>query len=66
MKLAMINPPIPRTLCYVLAITGVALATAARLAIDPLLGPNYPFVTYFVSLLLTAWACGLGPSILAL
>ena len=51
---------------YVLAVAGVALATAGRLALTPTFGPNYPFLTYFFALLLTAWLCGLGPSVLAL
>ena len=51
---------------YAAAVAGVALATVLRNALHPVLGPNYPFATYFFVVIVTAWACGLGPSIVAL
>jgi two-component system CheB/CheR fusion protein len=50
---------------YLIAVAGVALATAARLAVDPLLGDRMPFVPFFVAVVLAAWYGGPGPSILA-
>jgi hypothetical protein len=52
----MVKLPIPCPLGYVTAVAGVALATAGRLALSPVLGPHYPFVTYLFTLLLTVEA----------
>jgi len=42
------------------------IATAARLALDPLFGAKYPLATFFVALVFAAWHGGLGPSLVAL
>jgi two-component system CheB/CheR fusion protein len=47
-------------------VASVAVATAARYALDPLLGDRYPMITYFLALTVAAWYGGLGPSLLAL
>ena len=51
---------------YGIALLAVALATAARLALDPLLGDRFQLFTYFLALVVVAWHCGFGPSLLAL
>lgn len=50
---------------YGLAVVAVALATAARLALAPVLGEQLPFVTCFVAIVIIAWSSGLGPTLLA-
>jgi PAS domain S-box-containing protein len=47
------------------AIAAVALATAARLALDPVLGNSRRLVTYLAAVMLTAWAFGSGPTLLS-
>jgi signal transduction histidine kinase len=44
----------------------VLLATLARLLLNPMLGPRYPYVTFFVAVIVTAWYGGLGPALLPL
>ncbi len=51
---------------YALALGGVLLATLLRLALDPLLHDDLPFVTFYVALAAVAWFGGLGPSLLCL
>ena len=51
---------------YVIAVGITALATAVRVALDPVLGDSVPFVTFFPALLFTGWICGFGPTLLAL
>src|SRR5918998_6606532 len=51
---------------YAVAILSIALATAARFALDPALGDHLPYVTYFVAIMVVAWFGGLGPSLVTL
>ena len=51
---------------YGLALAALALATAARFALDPVLGGHLPYVTYFVAIMAVARYGGLGPSLAAL
>jgi PAS domain S-box-containing protein len=51
---------------YGIAVVAVTASTLLRLALDPVLGTNIPYATYFLAVLVTAWACGLGPALLAL
>jgi PAS domain S-box-containing protein len=51
---------------YSIAIVGVLLATLLRMLLNPLLEHNAPYATYFIAVLFAAWACGLGPALLAL
>jgi PAS domain S-box-containing protein len=44
----------------------VGLATVARLALMPVLGYQFPFLTFFLALVFAAWFGGLGPSMIAL
>jgi hypothetical protein len=39
---------------YAVAVGAVAAATFARLALDPVLGDDYPFATYFGAVAVTA------------
>src|SRR3954454_20745511 len=50
---------------YGSAVIGVALATAARLALDPVLGDLFPFATIFLAVLVVAGYGGRGPALLA-
>ncbi|HEY0406506.1 MAG TPA: PAS domain S-box protein, partial [Pyrinomonadaceae bacterium] len=51
---------------YGFAVASVFVATAARLALNPALGDtNVPYITYFLAVIVTAWACGLWPALLS-
>jgi PAS domain S-box-containing protein len=50
---------------YGITAAGVALAAAARIAFDPLLGDRFPFLTFFVAIVVAAWYGGVGPGVLA-
>ncbi len=50
---------------YGLALALVAGATVLRLALDPILQNNLPFVSYFIAVAVVAWWLGLGPAIVA-
>ena len=50
---------------YFIAVAGVILATATRLALDPWLGDRFPFFAFFVAVVIAAWYGGFGPAILA-
>src|SRR5688572_8654972 len=64
----MTNNAHPRASSWILrygaALITVALATALRLLIDPVLGSRLPFTTYFVAAILVAVYWGLGPALL--
>ncbi|MBD0325097.1 MAG: PAS domain S-box protein [Pyrinomonadaceae bacterium] len=52
------------TLRYSFAVFSVIAATLLRLALNPALGPtNVPYITYFLAVIVTAWACGLWPAL---
>jgi PAS domain S-box-containing protein len=51
---------------YAMAPLCVAAVTLIRLALDPLLGDNFPFLAFFLAIVITARYGGLGPSLLAL
>jgi PAS domain S-box-containing protein len=51
---------------YGVALAALVAATAVRWLLDPALGDQLPYVTYFVAVVFVAWFCGLGPSILTL
>jgi two-component system sensor kinase FixL len=55
-----------RLLRYGFAFAAVALATALRLLLEPLLGGQAPYTAGFLAVALTAWYAGLGPSLAAL
>src|SRR4051794_15598636 len=51
---------------YAMAPLFVAVATLIRLALDSLLGDNFPFLAFFLAIVFTARYGGFGPSLLAL
>ena len=51
---------------YGVALASVLLATLLRFLLSPLLEHSAPYVTYILAVLITAWACGLGPALLAI
>ena len=51
---------------YGCAVLMVGLAVGSRLALYPLLGDHYPFILFFIAIILAASYGGYGPSILAL
>ncbi len=51
---------------YGFALLSVVAATLLRLALNPALGEtNVPYITYFLAVILTAWACGLWPALVS-
>ncbi|HEX7446078.1 MAG TPA: ATP-binding protein [Pirellulales bacterium] len=51
---------------YGVAVVSLLIAVAVRMALDPVLGDQLPFMTFFVALLFTAWYGGLVPSLISL
>ncbi|HEY6403129.1 MAG TPA: PAS domain S-box protein, partial [Blastocatellia bacterium] len=49
-----------------MSVLSVALATAARLELDPLLGENAPLLLFAIAVILTSWFCGFWPGMLAI
>ena len=56
--------PQPLLTRYAIAIAITVVVTLARFACDPVLASHSVFQFYFASVVLAAWYCGLGPSIL--
>ncbi|MBX3301019.1 MAG: PAS domain S-box protein [Nitrospira sp.] len=50
---------------YGFAVLLVALATGIRIALRPIIPTGFPFLTFFLAVLLAAWRGGLGPGLLA-
>ncbi len=50
---------------YGCALASVALATWVRLLLDPVLGDQFPFATFFFAVLATAWYGGMRPALIA-
>jgi PAS domain S-box-containing protein len=50
---------------YALAVVAVGLALLLRYLLSGLLGPNLPYFTFELAVIVMAWAGGLGPSLLA-
>jgi signal transduction histidine kinase/CheY-like chemotaxis protein len=51
---------------YGTAVLAVAATLLVRLALDPLLGDNLPFLLFCLAVVVVAWHGGFGPSLLAL
>ena len=51
---------------YGSALAGVLLATLIRAWLHPVLKDHYPFPTFFVAFMVTAWYAGFGPALLSL
>jgi two-component sensor histidine kinase len=60
-------PPSPtrRLLGYVYSIAIAALATVIRFAIEPLLPPGFPYLTFFPAVIITGFFIGMRPAILS-
>jgi PAS domain S-box-containing protein len=59
-------PRAPSTLTrYLFAGALVALATALRFALTPLIGHGVPFILYYPTVVISAWFGGRGPGLLA-
>jgi K+-sensing histidine kinase KdpD len=50
---------------YVVSILTVALTLGIRLALNPLFGGRYPYIVFFLAVMVAAWYGGLGPGLLA-
>jgi PAS domain S-box-containing protein len=48
------------------ALAALAAALVARLALDPYLGNQLPYVTFFVAVTIVAWCEGLGPTLVTI
>jgi PAS domain S-box-containing protein len=57
--------PRPLWLRYGVAVVCVAVATLLRLSLQPALGDNFPFITFFIAVVFTAWLYRLGPALAA-
>jgi PAS domain S-box-containing protein len=51
---------------YGLAVVAVALAWVARWLLDPVLGDELPFFTFYFAVLFASWRWGLGPGLTSL
>ena len=51
---------------YGVALASILVATLVRAWLDPVLGNNAPFTTYFAAVMFTACYCGLGPSLVTI
>ena len=50
---------------YLVAVVSVAVAWAVRAWLDPILGREVPYITFFLAVAMAAWASGIGPAMLA-
>ena len=50
---------------YTAAVGSVAIGLALRFALEPVLGPNVPYITFFPRVMFAAWFGGVGPGVLA-
>lgn len=61
-------PPIhpPAALAYGLSVLSIIIATVGRLWLDPVLGDQLPYATYFLAVMFAAWHGGIGPALLSI
>jgi PAS domain S-box-containing protein len=57
--------PLEAVIGYAIATFAVVIALALRVWLNPLLGDQIPFVTFFLAVAVAGWVAGLGPSLLA-
>ena len=50
---------------YVVAFVSVAIAWGLRAWLDPILGRQVPYITFFLAVAMSAWAGGMGPALVA-
>ncbi|HLV45395.1 MAG TPA: DUF4118 domain-containing protein, partial [Aggregatilineales bacterium] len=51
---------------YISAVAATVVAILLRYAVDPVLGNQFPFVTFFLAVLVAGWYGGFGPAIVAI
>lgn len=51
---------------YLLALFAVFVATLVRMALDPLFGEKFPYITYLLATFVIVWSHGVGPSMVTL
>ena len=61
----MVSPSRSPLLRYGVAVAAVALATVIKMALDPILGHDSPFLLFFGAIVLAAWFGGVEPAIVA-
>src|SRR5689334_18613225 len=49
---------------YSLAVVSTATALFLRFGLNPVLGISVPYITFFPAIMLSSWACGLGPGLM--
>src|SRR5438128_8122644 len=50
---------------YAVALLATVVALLVRLALNPYLGDDVPYITLFPAVAFCAWYCGIGPSTLS-
>lgn len=58
------GPPSSSLARYGIAMAAIATAIAARFALTPWLGTNFPLATVFTAVAFVVWRCGSGPALL--
>src|SRR4051794_21322375 len=48
---------------YTFAVAAFLLGLIARIVLSPALGPTVPYITFFPSVILSAWYGGFGPGV---
>src|SRR5262245_12370606 len=61
----MLSRPTTTAARYGSAILAVGLATIVRWPIDTVLHGRAPYALYFIAILVIAWCCGTGPTVVA-
>jgi PAS domain S-box-containing protein len=56
----------PAVNSYLIAVLSTIVAVIVRMELDPVLGDQLPFPTFFIAMMFTAWYGGLGPTLLAI
>jgi K+-sensing histidine kinase KdpD len=51
---------------YAVAILAAVIAILLRKLLDPLIGPQYPYNTMFLAVVVSAWYGGIGPAIVSM
>ncbi len=55
----------PAVIAYAVALTSVGVAWGLRAWLDPFLGREAPYITFFLAVAMAAWAGGMGPALIA-
>lgn len=60
------SPKLRAIIKYCLAVISTIVATLIRMALDPILGDQHPYVTFMFAIIFTAWYGGVGPSLVTI